>query len=63
VLPVAFGLQRSADAPDTVQDPSRRVLSRLELWGFLYGPVAYARAVRWRRRLARTATGRSGKTP
>jgi glycosyltransferase involved in cell wall biosynthesis len=63
VLPIAFGLQRSADAPDTVQDPSRRVLSRLELWGFLYGPVAYARAVRWRRRLARTATGRSGKTP
>jgi len=62
VLPMAFGLRRDADAPQAVPDASLRVLNRLELMGFLYGPVAYCRAVLWRRRLAHRGAEASGNT-
>jgi O-antigen biosynthesis protein len=61
VLPIAFGLRRHSDAHQPPRDPGLRVLKRLEVMGYLYGPVAYARAVLWRRRLLRA--GRSGLSP
>jgi glycosyltransferase involved in cell wall biosynthesis len=38
-------------------DACMRGLRRLELLGYLYGPIAYGRAVLWRRRLARAGSG------
>jgi O-antigen biosynthesis protein len=62
VLPIAFGMRRRSDAADQPgADSGLRMLKRLEMMGFLYGPVAYARAVLWRRRLLRA--GRAGMSP
>jgi O-antigen biosynthesis protein len=50
VLPLAFGLRRGGASPEPVVDACRQELRWLERLGYLYGPVAYGRALVWRRR-------------
>ena len=56
VLPLAFGLQRRGPSPGAAADACRQELRRLERLGYLYGPVAYGRALYHRRRILRLAT-------
>jgi cellulose synthase/poly-beta-1,6-N-acetylglucosamine synthase-like glycosyltransferase len=56
VLPLAFGAPRPRMSPVTLTDGCRRELKWLERMGYLYGPVAYARALRWRRRIGSGAS-------
>jgi len=51
VLPLAFGLRRTGASPETATEACRRELKWLERMGYLYGPVAYARAALRRRRM------------
>ena len=56
VLPLAIGLRRQGTSPGAAADACRQELRRLERLGYIYGPVAYGRALYWRRRIRRLAT-------
>jgi GT2 family glycosyltransferase len=51
VLPLAFGTPRPRVSPVALTDGCRQELKWLERMGYVYGPIAYARALRWRRRV------------
>jgi GT2 family glycosyltransferase len=51
VLPLAFGLRRGGHLPGATADACRQELRWLERLGYLYGPIAYGRALLWRRRI------------
>jgi glycosyltransferase involved in cell wall biosynthesis len=57
ILPLAFGLRRGAGSSAAAPDACLRELRWLERLGYLYGPVAYGRALLWRRRLDARAVG------
>jgi len=56
VLPRAFGLRWRGESP--APQACRRELRWLERMGYLYGPVAYVRAVHARRRIASSGISR-----
>jgi O-antigen biosynthesis protein len=62
VLPLAFGLRRGGRSPEAAADACRQELRWLERLGYVYGPIAYGRALLSRRRIRslpeRPATGR-----
>ena len=60
VLPLAFGLRPGGGSPEAAADPCRSELRWLERLGYVYGPVAYGRAVIWRRRIGSLAERHGG---
>jgi GT2 family glycosyltransferase len=51
VLPLAFGLRRRGKSSGAAADACRQELRWLERLGYIYGPVAYGRALLSRRRM------------
>jgi len=63
VLPLAFGLRQQGISPGAAADACRQELRRLERLGYVYGPVAYGRALYWRRHIRRRATRKAAGGP